>query len=87
MACPYLEYRTRADGREHETVEPSRDDEVDSTDPVFDEPRAYCTAADRFVQPMRADICNDRFALRHDEHCEIYLDHADGDSGEADDGV
>ena len=46
----------------------------------FDEARAYCTAADRFVQPMRADICNDRYDLAHDSHCEIYLAHADGDA-------
>ena len=47
----------------------------------FDEARAYCTAADRFVQPMRADICNDRYDLEHDRHCEIYLEHADGSDG------
>jgi hypothetical protein len=45
----------------------------------FDEERAYCTAAERFVQPMRADICNDRYGLAHAEHCEIYRAH-DGDS-------
>ena len=44
----------------------------------FDEPRAYCEAAERFVQPMRADICNDRYDLDHSEHCEIYRGHADG---------
>jgi hypothetical protein len=43
----------------------------------FDHERAYCTAAERFVQPMRADICNDRYALEHDDHCEIYLAHAE----------
>ncbi|MFC7232408.1 hypothetical protein ACFQMM_15300 [Saliphagus sp. GCM10025308] len=42
----------------------------------FDQPRAYCTAAERFVQPMRADICNDRYALEHEAHCEIYREHA-----------
>jgi len=42
----------------------------------FDHPRAYCTAAARFVQPMRADICNDRYDLDHETHCEIYRDHA-----------
>jgi hypothetical protein len=42
-----------------------------------DEPRAYCTAADRFVQPMRADICNDRYGLEHEAHCEIYRAHAE----------
>ncbi|MFC7214387.1 hypothetical protein ACFQO4_09895 [Saliphagus sp. GCM10025334] len=44
----------------------------------FDRPRAYCTAAERFVQPMRADICNDRYALEHEAHCEIYRAHAEG---------
>ena len=52
-------------------------DESDGT--RFDEARAYCTAAERFVQPMRADICNDRYDLAHDRHCEIYLEHADSD--------
>ena len=42
-----------------------------------DEPRAYCTAAGRFVQAMRADVCNDRYALDHAADCEIYLAHAD----------
>ncbi|UPW00714.1 hypothetical protein M0R88_01100 [Halorussus gelatinilyticus] len=36
------------------------------------ESRAYCTAADEFVQPMRADICNDRYDLDHETDCEIY---------------
>ncbi|RRJ34006.1 hypothetical protein [Halocatena pleomorpha] len=41
----------------------------------FDHERAYCSAAERFVQPMRADICNDRYDLNHEEHCEIYREH------------
>ncbi|GAB3682493.1 hypothetical protein GCM10028857_08450 [Salinarchaeum chitinilyticum] len=45
----------------------------------FDEPRAYCTIADRFVQPMRAAVCNDRYALDHAKHCEIFIANADGD--------
>ncbi|OIB58607.1 hypothetical protein [Natrialba sp. SSL1] len=49
----------------------------EANDRQFDEPRAYCEAAEQFVQPMRADICNDRYDLSHDEHCEIYLEHAD----------
>lgn len=49
-------------------------------DQQFDEQRAYCTAAGRFVQPMRADICNDRYELDHAEHCEIYREHK-GDDG------
>lgn len=47
-----------------------------STD-ASDEPRAYCEAADRFVQPLRADICNDRYDLSHNRDCEIYLDRVD----------
>ncbi|WP_290814888.1 hypothetical protein [Halovivax sp.] len=53
-------------------------------DLTFDEARAYCTAADRFVQPLRADICNDRYELEHATHCEIYRAHADGDDGAGD---
>ncbi|WP_256301425.1 hypothetical protein [Haloarchaeobius salinus] len=45
---------------------------------TFDEPRAYCTVTDAFVQPMRADICNDRYDLDHAEHCEIYRDAESG---------
>ncbi|MFC6862995.1 hypothetical protein ACFQGE_05910 [Halomicroarcula sp. GCM10025817] len=41
----------------------------------FDTGRAYCTAASRFVQPMRADVCNDRYDLDHSRHCEIFLAH------------
>ncbi|MFC6719325.1 hypothetical protein ACFQGT_03420 [Natrialbaceae archaeon GCM10025810] len=47
----------------------------------FDTARAYCTAAERFVQPMRADVCNDRYDLAHDRDCEIYLEAA-GEAGE-----
>jgi len=45
----------------------------------FDGERAYCTAADRFVQAMRADICNDRYGLHHADDCEIYREHAGGE--------
>ena len=48
-----------------------------SGDRRFDAPRAYCTVAERFVQPMRADVCNDRYDLDHAEHCEIYRDRAE----------
>lgn len=50
----------------------------------FDEARAYCEAAERFVQPMRADICNDRFDLDHAEDCEIYREHTDAGDHESD---
>jgi hypothetical protein len=48
----------------------------ESGDDQFDHSRAYCTAADRFVQQMRADICNDRYELDHETHCEIYREYA-----------
>ena len=41
-------------------------------DRTFEVARAYCTVVDRFVQPMRADVCNDRYALDHETHCEYY---------------
>lgn len=41
---------------------------------AFDRARAYCAITERFVQPMRADICNDRYDLEHDSHCEIFRD-------------
>jgi hypothetical protein len=47
----------------------------ESEDKQFDHSRAYCTAAERFVQPMRADICNDRYDLEHVADCEIYREH------------
>lgn len=46
-----------------------------ANDQEFDVARAYCTAAEEFVQPMRADICNDRYDLDHATDCEIYLSH------------
>ena len=51
-----------------------------------DVPRAYCTAAAQFVQPLRADICNDRYELSHERDCEIYHAHAPdgGDRGTVD---
>jgi len=48
----------------------------------FDHERPYCTVAEEFVEAMRADICNDRYALAHDQHCEIYREHADPEGGE-----
>lgn len=41
----------------------------------FDHERPYCTAAEQFVQPMRADICSERYGLAPDEHCEIFREH------------
>ncbi len=44
-------------------------------DTAFDRERPYCKAAERFVQPMRADVCAERFGLTPAEHCEIYREH------------
>jgi hypothetical protein len=71
MVCPYLDYRNG---------ESEPGDDANVTERVFDEPRAFCTVVEEFVQPMRADICNDRYGLGHERHCEIYRDHeADGE--------
>ncbi|MCG1004261.1 MULTISPECIES: hypothetical protein [Halobacterium] len=42
----------------------------------FDVERAYCGAADQFVEAMRADVCNDRYDLDHATDCEIFREHA-----------
>jgi len=52
-----------------------------AADREFDEPRAFCGAVEEFVQPMRADVCNDRYDLDHATHCEIYREHASGGGG------
>ncbi|MFC7200992.1 hypothetical protein [Halospeciosus flavus] len=44
-------------------------------DQEFEEARPYCGIVKEFVQPMRADICNDRYDLDHTEHCEIFREH------------
>lgn len=44
--------------------------------------RPYCTAAEEFVQAMRADICNDRYGLDHATDCEIYRAHVDREAGD-----
>lgn len=38
----------------------------------FDAERAYCNEVEEFIQPMRADICNQRYDLSPAEHCEFY---------------
>lgn len=50
---------------------------------AFDSERAYCAVAERFVQPMRADICNGRHGLDHEIDCEIYITHEREDGDEA----
>lgn len=37
--------------------------------------RAYCTVAERFVRPVKADICTERYGLTPADHCEIYRAH------------
>ena len=63
---------------------PHLDYRAESDERSFETARAYCTVVDEFVQPMRADVCNDRYDLRHDAHCEIFLEHAEtGGRGDA----
>ena len=40
----------------------------------FAHERPYCAVVDDFVQPMRADVCAERYGLTPVEHCEIYRD-------------
>jgi hypothetical protein len=86
MACPYLEYRRDAaggDGGASADADGAPDSAADASGAVdgerdaaggrrFDGERAYCTVVDEFVQPMRADVCNDRYDLSHATHCEYY---------------
>ena len=44
----------------------------------FESERAFCTVTGSFVEPMRADICNDRYDLHHAADCEIYREAEDG---------
>jgi len=46
----------------------------EDADHEFETERAYCTAVDAFVQPMRADICTGRYDLDHTTDCEFYLE-------------
>ena len=53
---------------------------AESAENSFDTARAHCAITEEFVQPMRADICNDRYDLGHERDCEICRDHErDGD--------
>jgi hypothetical protein len=51
---------------------PHLDYRREDADHEFDTERAYCTAVESFVQPMRADICNDRYDLDHATDCEYF---------------
>ncbi|PSQ59392.1 hypothetical protein BRD18_03575 [Halobacteriales archaeon SW_7_71_33] len=42
---------------------------------AFETARAYCTVVERFVRPVRADVCNARYDLAPAEHCEFYREH------------
>ena len=44
-------------------------------DQSFPRERPYCTAAESFVQAMRADICSERYDLDPAAHCEIFREH------------
>jgi len=84
--CQYLEYRPPSDGSDGGEADGTGDDRLAEDDGVAEpdtngpEPRPYCTAADQFVQAMRADICNRRYGLDPETDCEFYRD-AEGLSG------
>ncbi|OYR51543.1 hypothetical protein [Halorubrum sp. Ea8] len=40
----------------------------------FETARAFCTATESFVQPMRADVCNARYGLDPAADCEFYVE-------------
>ncbi|WP_435174970.1 hypothetical protein [Halorussus sp. AFM4] len=65
--CQYLEYRPLSGTG-------SSEEGGDSDGAGSQEPRAYCTAADTFVQAMRADVCNLRYGLDPETDCEFYRD-------------
>ena len=48
---------------------------ADAGGQAFDHERPFCSVADAFVQPMRADVCAERYGLVPRDHCEIYRDH------------
>lgn len=62
--CEFLERRT---GRDVDGDDDENDDGEE-----FDHERAYCTAVDAFVQPMRADVCAKRYGLDPETDCEFY---------------
>ena len=78
--CQYLEYRPLADESGDGGTGDGRADDAGTGEDSGDggsgdrEPRAYCTAADQFVQVMRADICNRRYGLDPETDCEFYRD-------------
>ena len=45
-------------------------------DREFDVERAYCTVVEEFVQPVRADICNERYGLSPEHDCEYFREAA-----------
>ena len=58
---------------------------AEADDRSFEVARPYCTVVDRFVQPMRADVCNDRYDLDHESHCEYYRAEVCGDESRIED--
>jgi len=51
---------------------------------AFDHERPYCDVVERFVQPVRADVCQERYDLDPAAHCEYYSDR-EGLDGTRDD--
>jgi len=45
---------------------------AEDDDHEFDHERPYCAAAEEFVSPMKADVCNDRHEFDHTEDCDVF---------------
>jgi hypothetical protein len=73
--CSYLEYRPLADESGDGEAGDDGAGEAEGNGADDRQPRAYCTAADQFVQAMRADVCNRRYGLSPETDCDIYRDH------------
>lgn len=63
---------------------PHLDYRREGDDRTFDSERAYCTVAERFVQSMRADICNGKFELDYETDCEIFIEHERAEESRSD---
>jgi hypothetical protein len=51
-------------------------------DHEFESDRPYCTVAEAFVSPMRADVCNDRHGFDHASDCPTFPDDEATSGGE-----
>ena len=60
---------------------PYLDRRREGAEQTFAEARPYCAVVESFVQPMRADICAERYGLDPARHCEFYREREGIDAG------